>query len=323
MSYNSKDYAKVRNEFDNKYRIARTVAQQREAEIHMLIPDIFEIDRTLSHTGLDIMGVITSGVKDTDAAIARLEARNNELIARRGALLASRGFPEDYTDVHYDCPHCGDTGFIDTHMCACMKRALVKAGIESSGLGQLIGKQRFDNFDIKYYSGENRNTVQRYVEMLEDFSNNFPENSSKNFLLIGGTGMGKTHLSTAVAQRVIEQGHDVLYVGAVSMMGDFERNRFGSANSSSAENDLSRYYSADLLIIDDLGTEVVNKFTQSCIYEIINTRINTAKSTIINTNLLPTEICSTYTERISSRLLGEYQPMRFIGMDIRRQRSVL
>ncbi len=321
MSYNSKDYAKVRGEFENKYRTACAAAEQRALEVHMLIPDVFEIDRVLSHTGLDIMGVITSGVKDTDAEIARLEARNNELIRRREALLVAHGFDADYTDVHYDCPLCGDTGFVDTHMCDCMKRALIKAGFESSGLGHLIGKQTFDSFDLKYYSSDDRNNMETYKNRLLSFAEGFEHNKGKNFLLIGGTGLGKTHLSTAIAQKVIEQGHDVLYVSAISMLGDFEQNRFGTGAAAPAENDIHRYYSADLLIIDDLGTEVVNKFTQSCIYEIINTRINTCKSTIINTNLYPKDLAATYTERISSRLLGEYMPMLFKGTDIRRKKS--
>ncbi len=320
MSYNSNDYAKVRKEFENKYRIARADAEAKTAEIHMLIPDIFEIDRVLSHTGLDIMKVISSGVKDTDSEIAKLEARNNALISRRDELLEAHGFSKDYTDVHYDCDKCGDTGFVDTKMCECMRRALIKLGYESSGLGALIGKQTFENFDISYYNDRER--MQNYADILREFAENFRQYKDKSFLLIGGTGLGKTHLSTAVAQKVIDAGHDVLYVSAISMMGDFEQNRFGSASPTPVSNDISRYYSADLLIIDDLGTEVVNKFTQSCIYEIVNTRINTSKATIINTNLLPTELNSTYTERISSRLLGEYQPMLFEGKDIRKQKSL-
>ncbi len=321
MSYNSRDYARVKNEFENKYRIARAEAESRMAEIHALIPEVFEIDRTLSHTGLDIMNVITSGARDTDAEIARLEARNNELIARREALLSAHGFSPDYTDVHYECEKCGDSGFVDTHMCECMKRALVREGFESSGLGQLIGKQTFDNFDTRYY-GEDAKRLEGYKNTLCDFAESFAAKRDKNFLLIGGTGLGKTHLSTAVAQKVIEGGFDVLYVSAVTLLGDFEQNRFGSSGASASSNETHRYYSADLLIIDDLGTEVVNKFTQSCIYELINTRINMRRSTIINTNLYPKDIAATYTERISSRLLGEYMPMLFTGKDIRRQRSV-
>ncbi len=324
MSYNTKDYIKIKNEFDNKYRMAQGRAQERCTEVHAMIPDVFEIDRILSHTGLDIMAVITSGVKDTDSEIARLQRRNDELLEKRGKLLKAYGFSEDYTDVHYDCERCADTGFIDTHMCDCMKRALIKAGYESSGLGGLIGKQTFENFDLRYYPADGgvRDRTAFYVKTLREFAQGFNARTTDSFLLVGGTGLGKTHLCTAVTQKVIERGHDVLYVSAVGMMSDFESNRFGTSSPSGEETDIARYYSCDLLIIDDLGTEVVNKFTQACLYEVINTRINTGKSTIINTNLAPSELNALYTERIASRLLGEYQPLLFSGTDIRKQKSL-
>ena len=123
-------------------------------------------------------------------------------------------------------------------------------------------------------------------------------------------------------QFLIDRGFDVLYVSAVSMLGDFEERRFGNSAGSSRSNDVSRYYDADLLIIDDLGTEVVNKFTQSYFYEVINTRINTRKCTIVNTNLTVSDIMDTYTERISSRILGEYRPLLFKGTDIRKQKGL-
>ena len=322
MGYNAKDYVRIRNEFSNKYTVARQLAEERRAEIHGLIPEILEIDRVLSRTGMDIMAVITSGRKDTGAAIAELEARNNALINKREDILLANGYPADYTDVHYDCPKCGDTGYVDTVMCDCMKQALVKAGYESSGLGHLIGKQTFDNFEYDYYceSDGERDKTKKCVSILRNFAENFNERTNVNFLLMGTTGLGKTHLSTAIAQKVIERGYDVLYVSAVSMMGDFEQNRFGGSYSSGSSNDVQRYYTCDLLILDDLGTEVVNKFTQSYFYEVINTRINNDKPTIINTNLTMTDINSVYSERISSRLLGEYAAMRFKGVDIRKQK---
>ena len=323
MGYNTADYIRIRKEFSDKYQIARQRAEERTVRIHAELPEIFEIDRTLSRTGMDIMKVITSG-GDTNKKIAELEARNNALIAEREAILTAHGFPADYTDVHYDCEKCGDTGFVDTAMCECMKRALVKAGFESSGLGGLIGKQRFDNFSLEYYSEENgaRNSVAADLEILKNFANSFSKNTYKNFIMMGTTGLGKTHLSTAVAEKVIERGFDVLYVSATAMLADFEKERFGNETAASSGNDTERYYSCDLLIIDDLGAEVVNRFTQSYLYDVINARINNSKCTIINTNLKTTEIKKEYAERIHSRIFGEYLPMVFSGVDIRRQKSL-
>ena len=317
MGYNREDYIKVKRQFENKYLVARGRAEQRQLEIHSRIPEIREIDRDLSHTGMDIMAVITSGEKNTEAEIARLEERNNELIKRRTELLCAYGYPEDYTDVKYECERCGDTGYVDTVMCDCMKRALVKEAYASSGLGGLIGKQNFDNFEYRYYDDAMRERAKGYVAELKRFSEGFTEDTYENYILIGTTGLGKTHLSTAVAQTVIERGFDVLYVSSVGMLGDFEAERFGNGTQRKC-NDTDRYYTSDLLIIDDLGTEVINKFTHSYLYDVINTRMNNKKCTVINTNFLPSEINSMYSERISSRIFGEYVPMQFKGTDIRK-----
>ena len=321
MGYNRADYFAVRDQFSKKYLKAREVAEERRAQIHAEIPEIFEIDKILSKTGVDIMRIISGGA-DAQTRIAELEKRNAELIKKREELLVQNGFEANYTDVQYECEKCGDTGYVDTVMCDCMKKALVKAGYASSGLGALIGRQTFDNFELGYYSDSDgmRAKVKMGAEMLKNFANGFDNDTYRNFIIIGTSGLGKTHLSTAVAQRVIDRGFDVLYVSAVSMMGDFEEKRFGNSTNMTATNDVSRYYDADLLIIDDLGTEVVNKFTQSYFYEVINSRINARKCTIINTNLAPKDIMELYTERIASRILGEYQPLRFGGVDIRKQR---
>ncbi|MBO5203349.1 MAG: ATP-binding protein [Clostridia bacterium] len=321
MGYNKADYIRIREEFSKKYIRARDAAEARRREIHIEIPEIFEIDRVLSGTGMEIMGIITAGGGNTSERVAQLEARNNALIEKRGRILEENGYPPDHTDIHYECDKCGDTGYVDTVMCDCMKRALARAGYESSGLGHLIGKQTFDNFDYKYYPESSRPVVERGVGMLRSFAEGFNKDTYCNFIITGTTGLGKTHVTTAVAQTVIDKGFDVLYVSAVSMLGDFEQRRFGNSASISNVDDISRYYEADLLIIDDLGTEVVNKFTQSYFYEVINARINARKSTIINTNLTATEIETTYYDRISSRIFGEYQPIRFKGVDIRKQKT--
>ena len=157
------------------------------------------------------------------------------------------------------------------------------------------------------------------LEALKKYSSEFGTDTYKNFLFIGNTGLGKTHLSTSVAVNVIERGFDVLYVSACGMISDFENKQFGTPTAQKP-TDMSRYHTADLLIIDDFGTELTNQFTLSCIYEVINSRMINRKSTIINTNLRESELRSRYGDRITSRLFGEYYPMIFIGKDIRQQK---
>ena len=141
-------------------------------------------------------------------------------------------------------------------------------------------------------------------------------------LFMGGTGLGKTHLSTAVAKTVIDRHFDVLYVTATGMIGDFEQKRFGNSAIEGDAGDTTRYYSADLLIIDDLGTEMSNQFAITCIYDIINSRIMARKSTIISTNLSKDDLKKRYWDRITSRIYGEYHPVVFLGTDVRRQKII-
>ncbi len=319
MGYNREDYIRIKTEFSQKYILARDRAGQRRMELHSAFPRVREIDGLLSRTGMDIMGVIASG-KNTDAQIARIRERNERLLSERGEILKAGGYPEDYSDIKYDCDKCGDTGFVDTKMCECMKKALCLAGYESSGIGELIRTQSFENFSVDYYrvGGGNPDLMKMSCDRLRMFADSFDKDTYKNFLFVGGTGLGKTHLSTAVAKRVIDRGFDVLYVTAVGMISDFEAVRFG--DGTRARHDTGRYADADLLIIDDLGTEVSNQFTLSCLYDVINMRINSRKCTVINTNLSSKEIEAKYTERIYSRLIGEYYPIVFSGTDIRKQK---
>ena len=320
MGYNRNDYVRIKNEYSRKYVIARQRADERKGELHARLPEVKQIDAILAGTGNDIMAIIVSGAKNTDEQIARLKERNDKLLQRRGEALVRAGYPEDYSDVKYECEKCGDTGFANMKMCECMKRALVLAGYESSGLGGLIRTQSFDNFSLEYYrsGGANYANMEMFLAGLKRFAEDFDENTYRNYLLMGSTGLGKTHLSTSVAKSVIDKGYDVLYVSAVGMIGDFESKRFGNGEG----RDTERYYGADLLIIDDLGTEVINQFTVSCLYDVINSRINNRKCTFINTNLTKKEIEEKYSERITSRLFGEYYPLPFSGTDIRKQKMM-
>ncbi len=319
MGYNREDYVRIKAEYTNKYLKARQEADNRRIQLYAKIPEVKTIDNLLSGTGREIMAIITSGKGETEQKIAALKARNDKLLESRAELLRAGGFPEDYSDIKYECEECADSGYVDGKMCKCMKKALVMAGYESSGLGGLIRTQSFDNFSLDYYRSANGNQemMQMFVHSLKGFAESFDADTYKNFLFMGGTGLGKTHLSTAVAKTVIDRGFDVMYVTAVGMLGDFESKRFGNAESARSTE---RYYSADLLIIDDLGTELVNQFTLSCMYDVINSRINNRKCTLISTNLNRKDIESKYSERITSRLFGEYYPIPFTGTDIRKQK---
>jgi DNA replication protein DnaC len=253
---------------------------------------------------------------NVDDAVAAMREENESLRRMRGELLVQAGYPADYTDIRYRCEACGDTGFIGTKMCACMRRELVLAGYESSGIGRLMQSQSFDTFSLDYYPAQDRGGMEANYRTLREFAAHFDSRRGENYLLIGTTGLGKTHLSTSVARLVIDSGFDVVYDTAQGVFSAFEAAQFGRDEDAGEE----KYLRCELLILDDLGTELTNNFTVACLYNIINTRLNNHLSTIINTNLTHSELRTRYADRITSRLFGEFRPLLFTGSDIRREK---
>ncbi len=323
MPYNRDILSRVRREYETKYRLAQDEADARLVEVHTNLPAVAEIDAELRLTGLSIMAAAMAA-EDVDARITEVREKNAALRARRAVLMVAAGYPADYTDPHYACPLCNDSGYVDLHMCTCMRREIINATFEASGIGDLLRTQTFDTFDLSYYEND-PNAHRRMTQILakiRQFAENFRPGESESLVLFGGTGLGKTHLSSSAARTIIEKGHDVVYVSAVSLLADFEFNRFGnrSAGLSGEAQSTDRYYDCDLLIIDDLGTEVTNQFTTSVLYDLINTRLSRHRSTIISTNLSQEEFRRRYWDRITSRVLGEYTVLPFLGTDVRAQK---
>lgn len=319
MSFNRENYKRIKEEYDGKYLKARDAANLRRAQIHTELPEIAEIDRELSSVGLEILQAAISG---RSSEIDSIKQKNIGLLEKRGQILQTAGYPSDYTEIKYECQLCSDTGAVDNKMCSCMRKRLVEAGIASSGMADLIARQSFENFSLDYYKQSEKvySTMSAIYALLAKYAENFAPETSGNIAMFGGTGLGKTHLSSAVAGKVIEKGHDVYYASALSLFADFEMRRFGNSASASADGNIDRYFDCDLLIIDDLGTEVTNQFTTSCLYDIINSRLNAKKPTIISTNLSQDEFRKRYWDRITSRVLGEYIVLPFCGTDIRSQK---
>lgn len=317
MSFSRENVSRVRAAFAQRWKEAEDASADRKLELYAKIPALSSLDREISSVGVKVMGAALKG-GDVEAAIAQMRAEHDALREKRADLLREAGYPADYTDIRYRCAACSDTGFIGTKMCDCMRRELILAGYESAGIASLMERQSFDSFTLSYYDGENRENMERNVEILSLFAKEFADRSAENYLLIGGTGLGKTHLSTSVARVVIDGGFDVVYDTAQGMFSVFEANRFGRGDADEADE--ARYFDCDLLIIDDLGTEMTNQFTVACLYNIVNTRVNSRRATIINTNLTGAELRARYADRITSRLFGEFRPLLFGGKDIRAQK---
>lgn len=310
---------------ENVSRAAEIIAERRSRAIsawkeHVVYikthePDIDEYDAQIRQVGMRIYNAVKNGEKDeTIAKIKEDTVRKTEILRK---MLRDRGYPENYLDVNYTCEKCSDTGYRGLEMCSCLKEELSRAALESSGLARLIDTQTFDTFDLGYYDGPNKERMEHNVAMLRSFAESFDAMQGENWLLLGPTGLGKTHLSTAVAAKVIASGHDVVYDSVTNIMDVYEEKRFGRERGSDADR---RYAECELLIIDDLGTEMVTQFTVSCLYSLINARIIGRRSTLINTNLTARELREKYDDRITSRLLGEYRVLLFDGTDVRMQK---
>ncbi len=321
MGYNRENFRRIKAEYETKYLTARAEAEARRAEMQSRFPEIAELDRAMHEVGIALLRTAVGGGPQAVERMDELRRQNETLQEARRTFLTTHGYPADYTEVHYACPKCGDTGYVDTRMCDCMRRALILAGFDSSGLGQLIQTQTFENFSLEFYrkNPDHYARMQQNYDTLYRFAHEFTAGKCRNIALFGGTGLGKTHLSSAVARVVIERGYDVCYTTAVGMLADYEYDRFKSGRDENGDV-AARYTECDLLIIDDLGTEMVNQFTVSVLYSLINTRLNRGLSTILSTNLNQKELRERYWDRITSRIFGEYQPLLFVGTDIRAQK---
>lgn len=318
MGYSAEVVKKVREDFENKRTDAVRLAESHRNEVAIKNPLILEIDRALSMTGLSVFKASMQGTDGLEERIEQIRKENLALQSAKRQLLSDLGYADDFLDIKFSCDKCNDMGYIGIKMCACMKKALVKEAYNHSGLGKVLNSQTFKNFDLSYYQeGKDRDHMAYVLDVAKKYVTDFgkPDKES-NLLFMGTTGLGKTHITTAIAKGVIDKAFDVVYDSAQNIIRAFEAERFEKDERAGLET--QRYFDCDLLIIDDLGTEFKNTFTQSCLYNLLNSRINAGKAMIVSTNIESTEqFIIDYDERISSRLIGNFRPYRFVGKDIR------
>ena len=299
---------------------AKAENDRRFEEVNQKIPEIAEVNSQLAKTGLEIVNVIRSG-EDVSQRIESMKAKNlqaQELIRK---LLKDNGYPEDYLQIKYKCEKCFDTGFTGGGQCECLKSVISALSVREMNSNSQIKLCSFDTFDISYFRGKTpeetsacRDVMSRIFSYCKTYAEGF-STESQNILMFGKTGLGKTHLSLAIANQVIRKGYDVLYDSAVNYLMQIEKEHFG--RDDSGRDTLQSLLTADLLILDDLGAEYDTPFYTSTIYNIINTRLNRSLPTIISTNLNHEGIQKKYDDRIVSRLFAIYQCLEFVGTDIR------
>lgn len=315
MAYRKEILHKVRQDYNQKRTRALGDAANRLSALHEQYPDLAAIDSALAKTGMNLVQEIVKGSEGINERIAAVRLENERLQKDRADMLVFYGFSPDYTDVKYECTKCQDTGYVETEPCLCYKKALAKEALDYAGLSRLAAKQSFDSFDLKYYQGDNRAMMEKVLASCKRYADGFHAKAD-SLLFIGNTGLGKTHLSTSIAVEVVNKGHEVVYTSAPNLFSALEAEKFGREASLTMQEVLD----AEFLLIDDLGTENPSALNNNFLYNIVNTRLITAKPTLINTNLMPADLMKRYTDRLASRLLGEYAVLRFVGNDIRLQK---
>lgn len=289
--------------------------QRRIEEINRKIPQIREINDALFATGRELIRIITSGGSTAQQQIEQLQQNNLGAQEMSRQLLIQNGYPADYLDVQFSCKKCGDTGYLHGSFCSCFNELCGKLSAERLNHNTQLKLSTFDTFSLSYYQGQDRITMENILRYTESYAHSFSRNS-ESILMFGGTGLGKTHLSLAIADVVLKKGFSVLYDSIVNILRRIEKEHFSRDHDTEM---IDLVTSTDLLILDDLGTEYESPFYNSTIYNIINTRLNHGLPTIISTNMNYDAIRRRYEDRVVSRLTSVYTCFEFKGKDVRLQ----
>ncbi|MEE1292911.1 MAG: ATP-binding protein [Acutalibacteraceae bacterium] len=317
------NFERAKQVLDRRRETAEREAEQKTEELELLSPELRALNRKLSAAGLKAVQLAITG---DQAAMDRLRDENLADQERRREILESLGSSEEALEVHYTCPVCNDTGVVGNHYCDCFKRLVKSLQTENLNAVSPAGDSTFDNFNLAYYQGvtDPETGVDAYSRMgqIVSYCEAYAEDfglSSPSLILYGNTGLGKTHLSLAIANKAIEKGFNVVYGSAHNLLSEIEKEHFGRLKTDDSPED--NVLNADLLILDDLGAEFSTSFTVSMVYNIINTRILKGLPTIISTNLWYDEISDKYGNRVYSRIIGNYTPLEFAGRDVRQLKN--
>ncbi|MBQ8623535.1 MAG: ATP-binding protein [Oscillospiraceae bacterium] len=320
MKYSPEALRSAYAELDNRREKALAVHNSHVATIEAY-PEIYCVYTNILSTKTKLANVIFSKKDDIKAEIERIKDENLEMQSKLKALLISFGYSPDYLDVKYTCPKCSDTGTSNGNRCECVTALLDKYSVYELNKQCKIKLHTFAEFNLDYYpesvtyKGNVINAKEKMMQNLKfciDYTNNFSLDSP-GLLLLGETGLGKTFLSSCIACEVLKKGYSVAFDSIQNYLRDIEKEHFGRSQGDTLETLLN----ADLVILDDLGSEFSSSFNSASIYNIINSRANMGKPTVVSTNLSLEDLQARYDDRIISRLLGMYLTLRFIGSDIR------
>ena len=326
MAYNRDIYEKAQKIIEERREKAESQAEAKARLFDALEPEYGRLRQEMIQSVREAIKAIDMNPEEAPEFLQRQKIRNLTAQQRIKALLQKHDLPEDYLEVKYHCPVCSDTGIDGNRLCACHIEILKKLAYDEAGQKSPLKFCSFDDFRLDYYSDKvnpeygcsPRQRMEEVLNFCKTYAATF-DADSPSLLFYGETGLGKTHLSLSIAGEVINAGYSVLYNSAQNIFNELQKERFGKGEADGRYEAMA--LECDLLVIDDLGAEFSTQFTNAALYNIINTRINSGLPTIISTNLNMKGIEERYTRRISSRLIGEYAVINFIGEDVRQIKS--
>lgn len=326
MAHDGKLLARARKALEQDRAANQAEQQRRTQQVYRDIPQVEQIDDRLRGHMAELVRLTISRPPDLAARLEALKEANLDLQMRRAELLTEHGYPIEYLDEIISCPECQDTGLVNGVLCACMERRYNHELTKELSALLRNGNESFEQFDLNYYSDQPeaesgispRQAMTIAFQACRHFAYSFPD-ISQNLLLRGGTGLGKTYLSACIARVVAEKGFSVCYDTAFSALEAFEKQKFSRSpeDAEAASVRVSRMLSCDLMILDDLGTEMVTPMSVSALYTLLNSRLNAGLHTVISTNCTNEELERRYTPQICSRIHGEFLELPFYGTDIR------
>lgn len=325
MPLSNSQYDCLMREYSRKQARNQQIVSSRREELYRQIPDLKQIDEEVASSSCKTAALMLDGDGE---AYSRLRQQISQLHDRRTALMKAAGYAADYLEPPYDCADCRDSGFVNGKKCHCFTQAAINLVYTQSHLSEILKRENFDTFSFDYYSDEitdpatgitSLEAARRAFEETRQFAKCFAAQRG-NLLLYGNTGVGKTFLSNCVAKELLDQGFSVVYFTAFQLFDIFEKTVFQRDKSAFAEHE--EVFECDVLIIDDLGTELSNAFTTGQLFLCLNERLLHGKSTIISTNLSMQKIAEIYSERTFSRISSNYKFIKLFGDDIRIKKKV-
>lgn len=322
MAYDKEVFTAAMARIEKRHAQALSENADLRKRLNEKIPRLAEIERELANTGVMAARDILAAGANADKRIERLRADNLALQNERREILIRNGYPGDILNINYFCPKCRDTGYCGDSVCDCLKALLREEACKLANAGSPLPLFTFDNFDLTFYPDDTdpdtginvRWHMQKLFTHCKKYAANFKHVDS-SLLLLGKTGLGKTHLSLSIANAVIEQGYGVIYDTAQNIFSKIEDENFGRSEKKYTASVLD----CDLLILDELP-DYASPYWVNTLYNIINTRTLRNLPMIVSTNLTEKELVTKYGERIFSRLIGQFTLLKFFGNDVRQQK---